>query len=141
MASSLLASSAKYLTYSTGKTLFLQWLLLDRLLDGKPTILRTKNNYSSFSANGFTRISEFDLGSHPDTWLLVEPQFGVGGPPMRCHLFTIFTTSPSEATYKEWMKQNSARLLIMNPWTWEELNFVGYACFVDVVSCSDTNIF
>jgi hypothetical protein len=117
-------------SYSTGNTLFLQWLLLDRLLDGKPTILQTRDNYASFFAGSFSRISELNLGSSMDTWLLVDPQIAGGGPPMRCRLFTIFTASPAEATHKDWMKQCSGRLLIMNPWTWEELNFVGYVCFV-----------
>jgi len=112
-----------------GKTCFLQWLLLERLLDGKPTILRTKKDYAYFSANGFFRISEFELPSPSNTWLLADPGLGAGGPPMRTGLFTIFTTSPSEGIYKEWRKQNSARLFIMNPWTWPELNFVGSSLY------------
>jgi len=112
-----------------GKTLFLQWLLLERLLDGKRTILRTKNDYAYFSANGFIRISEMALPPFPDIWLLADPLFGGNTPPMETGLFTIFTTSPSEKRYKEWRKQNLAKLFIMNPWTWEELNFVGSSLY------------
>jgi hypothetical protein len=138
LASLLLAPDANHLTYSTGKTLFLQWLLLERLLDGKPTVLRTDKDYVYFYAKGPIRIPESRLASFADTWLLVDPQFGGGSPPMESGLFTIFTTSPFETRYEGWVRENSADLIIMNPWKWEELNFVGYACFrVMWFSCTD----
>jgi hypothetical protein len=98
-------------------------------LDGKPTVLRTNNDYVYFYANGPIRIPEWRLASFPDTWLLVDAQIGGGSPPIESGLFTVFTTSPVEITYKQWAKQNSVVVFIMNPWEWEELSFVGYAFF------------
>jgi hypothetical protein len=116
------------LRHFLGKTLFLFWLMTERLLDGKPTIFQTKKDeYAYFSAEGFRRLSDRELKRIDNTWLLVDMQYSTGPPPMKRNVpFTIFTTSPLEKVYKQWMKQVSARMVIMNPWEWEELNFVGY---------------
>jgi hypothetical protein len=49
---------------------------------------------------------------------------GDGSAPLNTRLFTI-----GEDMYRGWAKHNLANVLVMDTWTWEELNFVGYACF------------
>jgi hypothetical protein len=39
------------------------------------------------------------------------------------NLFTVFTSPPDEARYKSFCRQRNARVLVMNPFTWDEFRF------------------
>jgi hypothetical protein len=59
----------------------------------------------------------------------VDPQFGGGSLPPGV---TSLQSSPLHCLkpgIMDGVRRNLADLLIMNPWKWEQLNFVGYVCF------------
>jgi hypothetical protein len=117
---------------------WLFYLLLQRILDAKTTILR----YYDGIVVGFTvkgvelfpphrpetlkRVQEYPEG----TWALIDEQFRISGDTYVApeglfsspNLYTIFTASQPNR-YKSWMKQSCATRLIMNPFSMREYLF------------------
>jgi hypothetical protein len=123
-------------TFSTGKTVFLFYLLLLRILEGKPTLLRLdKGRLVGFSSDGMRVHSSKepdrdDLWDYPrGTWALADPNYGEervfgapGGPLLHDpHLFVVFTTSPERKRFAEWAKQTISPVLVMHPIPYDEL--------------------
>jgi hypothetical protein len=122
-----------------GKTVFLFYILLQRILDAQPTILRyvggtligfsTDKGLEDIIGNGngtLRRVQSYPCG----TWALADPEFAAAGAEKGApgselkqgNLFTV-TTSPLEEQYEEFQKQRNATLLVMNPFSWEEFLF------------------
>jgi hypothetical protein len=123
------------LLYCKGKTVFLFFVLIQCILDKRPTLLR----YSKGTIIGFTNefkvfpyISDLvaETAKYPyGTWALADSEFsadGDGRPGNELkgsNMFTIFTTSPLEARYKEFCKHRNAPTLVMNPYSLDEFLF------------------
>ncbi|TPX32516.1 hypothetical protein SmJEL517_g04344 [Synchytrium microbalum] len=116
-----------------GKSIFLLYILIERLLDGLPTALQTELScYHYFDHSGVvmnppSRTCPSDIGN--PTWALVDSNEKVATP---CEGFLgndqvlmLQATSPKVERYREWTKQAAALLYYMNTWTWEETAFYG----------------
>jgi hypothetical protein len=118
---------------TTGKTVFLSFVLLQRILDAKPTVLCcNKNTIVGFSREG---VNEFKLDGtiedwdvYPNgTWALVD-DFWSGGVPSgglnSTRFFPIFCATPEESDrWDFWQHQRKAAVRFMKPWSWEEYEF------------------
>jgi hypothetical protein len=124
----------------SGKTVFLFFVLLQRILDAQPTLLC----YDGGKAIGFDKsgvqIFDPDIAStewhrYPyGTWVLIDSLFTESGNAAGTPLggfrfpkfFVVFTTSPRPDRYQEWAKQQGAWTRTMRPWSCEEYSFVAY---------------
>jgi hypothetical protein len=80
----------------------------------------------------FPSLPDSDEHSY-GTWALADSDFaadaeGTPGNELEgSNMFTIFTTPPLEARYKEFCKQCNAPALVMNPFTLDEFLFSAWA--------------
>ncbi|TPX36095.1 hypothetical protein SeLEV6574_g08093 [Synchytrium endobioticum] len=108
-----------------GKSLFLKYVLIERLLDALPTAIQR----ICLTTIIFPILVSDTSNITKPTWALVDSNAEVVIP---CHGFVentqvliIQATSPKLARYKEWTKHAGALLYYMNTWTWEETAFYG----------------
>ncbi|TPX34301.1 hypothetical protein SmJEL517_g03034 [Synchytrium microbalum] len=116
-----------------GKSIFLLYILIERLLDGLPTALQTSLScyhyfdHSGVIMNASTRSCPSDIGN--PTWGLVDSNQEVVNPCVgligNSQLLVVQATSPKVERYSEWTKQANALIYYMNNWTWEEAAFYG----------------
>lgn len=117
-----------------GKTFFLTFLLVIRLLEGKPTVFQADENsrtYFRFDASGvyYVDISASTtqgvlhdpLDREDSTWALCEgkpsPQLLDGGRDW----FFVQASAVGSEFYGRWKEENSIPVYFMDVWTWEEM--------------------
>jgi len=119
-----------------GKTWFLTYVLVRRLLKGKLTILQVGVSFigdSRLSAaghylidgNGFRQIDEVQLffeRDKADIWVLaVETPFGLPRVASEHIWLAVVTSSPREANYKHLVKQYPPEKYYLSTWDWHEV--------------------
>ena len=139
----------------TGKTVFLFYALIQRILNAQSTILRYEDGrYIGFDNRGCKAFGAHPQGD-PDwvyddrTWVLADTQYkaaenptGIPTAPLTSvtSFFVVFSTSPKRERYYDWAKINSCLYLYMKPWTWEEIHFAGSVSFLcSMVAHNGTN--
>jgi hypothetical protein len=117
--------------FITGKTTFLHYLLIERVIDGKPTAFQV-------SANGtFFLLGQHDLryvpvgtamdpAGFPGVWALVDSNAGLIEPrseftSIRSKFFLVQTSSPQPRRWKAWRTQLSGDIAVMKGWSWPEM--------------------
>jgi hypothetical protein len=114
-----------------GKTCFLTYVLIRRLLEGKPTIFQvfdgdfTNATHYLINGNGVHQmprspsVPEMD---NPDIWVLAD-QKPVGAPRLvGDHSWLVVVTSePGEANHENLVKHFSPRMFYFPTWDWEEV--------------------
>jgi len=119
-----------------GKTWFLSYVLVRRLLEGKPTIFQDGENFgpdSRFAAVGHYLINEngvhqmdkakFRLEEKKaDIWVLAD-QTPKGKPRQseEHNWLVVVTSSPREANYKYIVKNYSPQTFYLPTWDWDEV--------------------
>jgi hypothetical protein len=107
-------------------------------LDAKPTVLRYYEGWTvGFSKEGVKKFrpSELDPSIYPDgTWALIDPKFSIpsdirGAPSgLIDHpdFFPVFTTSLEPSRWRDWQRQRTAAICVMQPWSWQEYELSAY---------------
>jgi hypothetical protein len=114
-----------------GKTLFLSYLLIEGILDGHPTAYQWEQS-RLFLFLGPTDVQVIRHDQRLDTQAytramalvdsnssLVQPRPDFTSPFSRFYL--VQTTSPQPRRWKEWKKDLSASMVVMKPWSLEEI--------------------
>jgi len=107
-----------------GKSWFLTFLLVYRIMLGLPTIWQTdKLTYHKFTTKGLTIHHLYEQISDPDkldpkVWALMDESPGTGD--HYNQWFFIHASSPQPGQIK-WRKQRNAQVYYMSPWTWAEV--------------------
>jgi hypothetical protein len=116
-----------------GKTFPNSYILVRRLLDGKPTILQmtetdlhgTRYHHVLLHDGGVIFIDKGNFKQYCDNWaiLVLADQKPQG---ILCNMqfhewFILVTSSPREDNYKHLVKHYSAPLFYMAPWNWNEI--------------------
>lgn len=118
-----------------GKTVFLHYALIERVLDGLPTFFQRETG-RVFMLLGPTDVriyhsqERLDPERYPGAWALVDSNASLVHPREEfigdtSQLFVIQATSPQPLRWKEWSKQLNAPLAVMKAWSWEELYIGG----------------
>jgi hypothetical protein len=113
-----------------GKTIFLLFILLLRILDGEPTIFRYRQGWLvGFSKEGAKMYKEswddWSLYPEPPTWVLSDPDFAAEGDHLGApsglmnnrRMFAVFTTSPNIERWYKWEKQRAVVTIVIQPWS------------------------
>ncbi|KAF8576198.1 hypothetical protein K439DRAFT_1623009 [Ramaria rubella] len=123
-----------------GKTFFLYYILIKRLLEGKCTVLQDRAPYFLFFDDAgcreiqITDTQHADLSDKPyamrQTWILVDSNDGMDKPAefatgRLCDAFVVQASSPRISRWKGWVKERGGRALIMQPWSWPEIYAAG----------------
>lgn len=119
------------LTVNIGKSVFLVYLLLSRILRGLNTFVRTASLFFSFTALGFTSFTDqpsfetyiADSGlTNMEGILIYDANEGIQPPYIRnaSVCWPVLLSSPKSANFKSWVDQTGAILIWMKPWTWNE---------------------
>jgi hypothetical protein len=118
-----------------GKTWFLTYVLVRRILEGKPTIFQVANPFRGagdltdethylINGNGVRQMATPTLSEleDPDIWVLAD-QKPVGAPRhARIHRWlVVVTSSPRESNYHYVVKEYSPRTFYLPPWDWKEV--------------------
>jgi hypothetical protein len=119
-----------HLKICSGKTVFLLYLLVVRILQKKPTLLRLADNQLiGFSDNGL-RLHSLDfptrdpIWDYPQgTWALTDPAYTISGSsgepsgPLltNTNLFVVFTSSLKATQHHEWVRQTGSPMIVMKP--------------------------
>jgi hypothetical protein len=118
-----------------GKTTFLYFVLIERILAAKPSLLQLDPHVIFFvdgTLKVFSRGSLLDPGGHPGVWALVDSNANLSVPDpvftgLHSSFFVVQASSPNTARYKSWKRQLSAKLVVMKEWSWEEIYITGSA--------------
>ncbi|TPX47861.1 hypothetical protein SeLEV6574_g02414 [Synchytrium endobioticum] len=118
-----------------GKSVFLVYVLIERLLAGKPTALQFEpDGYYYFNVSGvkfYAQAVECPSSYENPTWALADSNEDVAIPCVgfRRSSFAVIVqaTSPRVARYKSWVKHREVNngIYYMNNWTWEEIAYYG----------------
>jgi hypothetical protein len=114
--------------------MFLPYILLERILDGEPTIFQN----TAESVYSVTGANQSDIKVYPrDGTLPSPPPAGVlalvdsnstVATPYNALIehgyFIVQASSPEPRRWKSWAKEVNARVRAMGPWSWEE-TFIG----------------
>jgi len=124
-------------TNFVGKTCFLSFVLVLRLLEQKPTVLYIGSEDSSgehdsgyyyFSKDGVeSDISKIAaMSEDSNVWLLADgrPDMFVSGPLLPSWL-VIQASSPKKTLWKKWATHRDACIWLFRPWKWEEIAVAG----------------
>ncbi len=106
-----------------GKTIFLYYALMERILDGLPTLFQLDpTRVFMFLGPADVRIygsqERLDPGSYPGAWALVDSGSELIRPRVKLttigsKYFVIQASSPKPSRWKEWSKQLNAPLAVM----------------------------
>jgi hypothetical protein len=116
-----------------GVTWFLSYVLVRRLLEGKPTIFQATGDAVDFisathyliDGNGVHRMESFapsELRKDPEIWALADQK--PVGPPRRAighSWLVVVTSSPREENYRHLDKEFSPEKYYLPAWDWEEV--------------------
>jgi hypothetical protein len=115
-----------------GKTWFLTYVLVRRLLEGKPTIFQLAQFDSAnpnpthylVDRNGVRQMDSPSLGElrNPDIWVLADQKpEGVPREAGEHNWLVVVTSSPQEDNYHYIVKQYSPKKFYLPAWEWEEV--------------------
>jgi hypothetical protein len=119
-----------------GKTWFLTYVLVRRLLEGKTTIFQFGENFGGdrgfiaathylIDGNGVRVMNERPLSSelrNPDIWVLADQTpFGRPRQVTEHNWLVVVTSSPREANYKHIVKECSPKTYYLPTWRWHEV--------------------
>ena len=99
-----------------------------RLGDAKPFLYYSETRWYLFITGGVFHIPCFSPSAFvPYIWAFIDANHS---PPdlltelseLQSKLFVIFATSPQDNRWEALTPNSSPRVLIMNPWTWEEMD-------------------
>jgi hypothetical protein len=121
----------------TGKTIFILYALLRRLEHCLPTAIQfTEEYFVLFDENGAWKYPS-SLYYHrvipSGSWALVNSGYRLTAPgPALFSKDTVLvqTTSPAPRRWKEWKKQHSAKIYVMQLWDLEEIEILLYVFHV-----------
>ncbi|RDB29134.1 hypothetical protein Hypma_016026 [Hypsizygus marmoreus] len=108
-----------------GKTVFLIYLLIERLQRKQPTALQTGNaEFLLFDKDGVRQFSTTARNHQeipPDAWALsacIDPidAYKPCEAFLESKAFVVHATSPRSSNWKHWKKQSSARIYVMDVW-------------------------
>jgi hypothetical protein len=132
------------LILTIGKTVFLSYVLIERLLTGLPTVYQTSKSMTFvFLGPDDVRIypqsTYLDPEKYPDAWALVDSNEDMIVPrpeltDSNSKYYVIQASSPQPKRWKEWKKKLSASLIVMEAWTWEEMYIGGSVHWIEIVS-------
>jgi hypothetical protein len=120
----------------TGKSFFLLYVLVRKLLAAEPVSYQSKpGTVHCFTAKGaFAHIGDEQLLEDETMWHLLDlnnqvseipyPTYSGGG-------FMILATSPRASRYKEWIKYTGGQKLWIGPVSWEEMYIMAYVAIHD----------
>ena len=128
-----------------GKTLFLYYALIERILDKEPTAFQLDSK-RVFVFFGPTDVQvcpngeRLDPEKFPGAWALVDSNASLIQPEEklisdRSKYFVIQATSPQPLRWKAWSKYCDAELAVMKAWSWPEL-YIGGQVNSFVSSCT-----
>jgi hypothetical protein len=118
-----------------GKTCFLTYVLVRRLLEGKPTIFQFADRFPSavnfaeathylINRNGVRHMATPSLSelADPEIWVLAD-QKPIGAPEKarRHNWLVVVTRSPRESNYHYLAKESMPKTFYLPPWDWEEV--------------------
>ncbi|KAL6305203.1 hypothetical protein BKA93DRAFT_731796, partial [Sparassis latifolia] len=131
-----------------GKTLFLLYALIKRLIKGRSTIYSTdprscylfrESGAYQFTSEDMTprdlrsamreihgrNVPGGDFGAVDEGWILFELNESQESLTWNSAKFlrwkTVISSSPKLSRYKEWVKQKNAMKYVMKPWSWSEI--------------------
>jgi hypothetical protein len=116
-----------------GKTWFLSYILVHRLLLGKRTILQVSSKLAEkseglhflFDAEGVHEMDEAmweDLMRETDIWVLADRKPLGPATEFHCHhCFVLQTSSPNPENYEKLQKQYQGSQYVVPSWNWEEV--------------------
>lgn len=129
--SELIQSSS--LHHRPGKTLFLVYLLIERVLAGKKTIFQSSSkNLVLLDGGTVTEYvnEDFEANKHMDAWALLdagEEIYLPHDPPIALNSgnanlpFIVLATSPQPAKWRRYFKYLHAEILASDLWSWNEM--------------------
>jgi hypothetical protein len=121
--------------FTVGKTVFLHYVLIDRILNGLVTAYQidSKRAFLFLGPNHVRKISAdeiLDPEVYDRAWALVDSNANLDSPReefvnMFSKFFVVNTSSPQPQRWKSWKKYQSASLTVMRPWSWKEMYIGG----------------
>lgn len=109
-----------------GKSLFLYYILISRILTGKTTVFENEMNNIYLFGDYFQRSKRIHEMAYPGAWALsdsnarlTQPSDGFIG--AGSQFFTVQATSPQPHRWKTWQKYRNAEMVAMDWWSWEEI--------------------
>jgi len=126
--------------WMAGKTFFLYFALVERLLDALPTALQLgRDDIFLFQSDGVRLLPaaaniallEFLHTITPRIWALVDSNATLNIPAEMfishtSPFYVVQATSPKLDRWKEWKKQRKANEAVLQPWSWDELCIGAY---------------
>ena len=119
----------------TGKTFFLYFVLIERILDGRSTAFQWDPSrvvllLNRHDVRTFPSAINFDPEGYPGTWALVDSNSSLVTPrsefiDARSKFFVVQAASPRPERWKTWKKELTAEMAVMKPWSWEEIYIGG----------------
>ncbi|EDR00963.1 uncharacterized protein LACBIDRAFT_312765 [Laccaria bicolor S238N-H82] len=116
-----------------GKTIYLTYCLLRRLIAGLPTIfVKTSDIRYIFldsgvywiPCNSFNMSEDSPFTDRLDNTLVLFDLNEEQSTPERFYDWRVLvSSSPQSARYKEWVKHRGAEYWVMRTWSWEEISF------------------
>jgi hypothetical protein len=136
-----------------GKTWFLSYILVERLLRSLPTIVQYAPtdpervigaSHILFDEHGTRFIhgltDEPELAENPDIWVLCDRKpLGLAQSTEEHLWYLVIATSPKPANTKAVKKNHHAISIYMALWTWSEIVCTGYA-FIDHPLLQSANV-
>jgi hypothetical protein len=115
-----------------GKTWFLSYILVERLLKGQPTIVQYASNDPEESTPCLILFDECaprildtfhsDIADNSEIWVLCDRKpLGLSVQTNKHDWYLVIATSPNPSNVKTVKKHHQAPSLYMPLWTWEEL--------------------
>ena len=112
-----------------GKTCFLSYVLVERLLKAQPTVLQTGSDIDGyfhilFDQSGVRRVTSYDDDCLRDTaiWALTDQKPRGLASVFEAHKWlVVVTSSPRLENHKRIKKNHASPVYYMPEWTWEEI--------------------
>ena len=119
----------------TGKTFFLYFVLIERILNGQRTAFQCDHGRAILILDHhdlqiFPVATRFDPEAYSGMWVLVDSNSRVVQPrdefiSAHSKFFVVQAASPQPMRWKTWKKERDADMAVMKPWTWEEMYIGG----------------
>jgi len=113
-----------------GKTMFLYYILIHRILHGQPTAFQPTSSHTLIfhhsRAEIFGEHTTIDSLAYPGAWALSDSNADVYQPrrefvELHNRFFLVQATSSQPSRWKAWSQQRRAKLAVMDFWTWSEI--------------------
>jgi hypothetical protein len=116
-----------------GKTTFLYYVLVCRVLAGEPTMFEyEKHGIYSFT-DTFQHLDKIDARASPNAWALSDSNSALWKPNQSftgqgSQFFVLQATSPRPERWHSWKKYRNAKMVTMDLWSWDEM-YIGATKF------------